>query len=131
MKPDIIVSSNDLERLEGLLHGASARSRADLDALRDELARADVRDAEDLPDNVITMGSRVRFREELSGKEYVLTLVYPHEAGQDAGNKVSVFSPAGSALLGLSTGQAIDWRTPDGNAIRIQVIEVEQPADAA
>jgi regulator of nucleoside diphosphate kinase len=126
MKPEIIVSSNDLERLEGMLHAPNARSRSDLDGLRDELARADVRDAQDMPGDVITMGSRVRFCEEVSGKEYVLTLVYPHEASQDGG-KVSVFSPAGSALLGLSVGQSIDWLTPDGKAIRIRVMEVAQP----
>ncbi|WP_114649946.1 nucleoside diphosphate kinase regulator [Pseudothauera hydrothermalis] len=130
MKPDIIVSSNDLDRLEGLLYAANARNRSDLDGLRDELARADVRDAHNLPCDVITMGSRVRFCEELSGKEYVLTLVYPHEASQEGG-KVSVFSPAGSALLGLSRGQCIDWITQDGKAIRIRVMEVEQPAAEA
>ncbi|THF61697.1 nucleoside diphosphate kinase regulator [Pseudothauera rhizosphaerae] len=130
MKPEIIVSSTDLERLEGLLHAANARSRSDLDGLREELARADVRDGEDLPGDVITMGSRVRFCEEVSGKEYALALVYPHEAGQDGG-KVSVFSPAGSALLGLSTGQSIDWHTPEGKAIRIRVMEVVQPAHPA
>jgi regulator of nucleoside diphosphate kinase len=127
MKPEIIISSADLERLEGLLHAPNARSRNDLDGLRDELARADVREAEDMPGDVISMGSQVRFCEEVSGREYVLTLVYPHEASQDGG-KVSVFSPAGSPLLGLSTGQSIDWMGPEGKAIRIRVMAVEQPA---
>lgn len=130
MKPEIIVSSVDLERLEGLLAAPAARSRNDLDGLRAELERADVREPEDMPADVITMNSRARFREETSGREYELTLAYPKDADSAAG-KVSVFSPAGSALLGLAVGQAIDWSTAEGNAIRLQVLEVvSQPAAA-
>ena len=36
-KPEIIISSDDLERLEGLLYAPAARTRRDLDGLRDEL----------------------------------------------------------------------------------------------
>ncbi|CAL93433.1 nucleoside diphosphate kinase regulator [Azoarcus olearius] len=130
MKPEIIVSSLDLERLEGLLAAPAARSRCDLDALRAELDRADVREPEEMPADVITMNSRARFREETSGREYELTLAYPKDADGAAG-KVSVFSPAGSALLGLAAGQAIDWRTPEGSAIRLQVLEVVWQPEAA
>ncbi|ANQ83954.1 putative regulator of nucleoside diphosphate kinase [Azoarcus olearius] len=130
MKPEIIVSSLDLERLEGLLAAPAARSRGDLDALRAELDRADVREPEEMPADVITMNSRARFREETSGREYELTLAYPKDADGAAG-KVSVFSPAGSALLGLAAGQAIDWRTPEGSAIRLQVLEVVWQPEAA
>ncbi|WP_341648542.1 hypothetical protein [Thauera humireducens] len=58
MKPSIIVSSSDLERLEGLLTLPAFRSRGDLDGLREELERADVREPEDMPADVITMNSR-------------------------------------------------------------------------
>lgn len=130
MKPEIIVSSLDLERLEGLLAAPAARGRNDLDGLRAELERADVREPEDMPADVITMNSRARFREETSGREYELTLAYPKDADSTAG-KVSVFSPAGSALLGLAAGQAIDWRTPEGKTIRLQVLEVTWQPEAA
>ncbi len=123
MKPEIVVSSRDLERLEGMLFSPTARNRRDLDGLRDELERAEVLEPEQMPANVITMNSRARFREQPGGREYELTLVYPHEAGQD-GSKVSVFSPAGSALLGLATGQSIDWKTDDGRTIHLEVLEV-------
>lgn len=130
MKPEIIVSSLDLERLEGLLATPATRSRNDLDGLRAELERADVRDPEDMPADVITMNSRARFREETTGREYELTLAYPRDADGAAG-RVSVFSPAGSALLGLAAGQAIDWRTPEGKAIRLKVLEVTWQPEAA
>ncbi len=129
MKPEIIVSSRDLERLEGLLSAPAAKSRSDLDALRDELDRADVRDPAQMPPEVITMNSRARFREELSGREYELTLTYPKDASAEHGN-VSIFTPAGSALLGLAAGQSIDWNTPDGKPIRLKVLAVTHPPAA-
>ena len=123
MKPEIIVSTHDLERLEGLLSKPPTRNRSDLDDLRAELERARVLDDDAMPDNVIVMNSRARFREETSGREYELTLAWPHEASA-ADGKVSIFSPAGSALLGLSVGQRIDWQTPEGHAIQLTVLAV-------
>lgn len=123
MKPSIIVSSSDLERLEGLLSLPAFRSRGDLDGLRDELERADVREPADMPPDVITMNTRARFLEQNTGREYELTLAYPKDASAAAA-RVSILSPAGSALLGLSAGQVIDWNTQDGNSIRLKVLEV-------
>ncbi len=123
MKPDIIVSTDDLERLEALLAMPPNRGRSDLDGLRHELERATVVDADAIPDHIVTLNRRTRFREESSGREYELTLAWPHEAS-GADGRVSIFSPAGSALLGLSIGQQIDWRTPDGHAIRLTVLAV-------
>jgi len=130
MKPEIIVSSRDLERLEGLLAAPAARSRDDLDGLREELDRATVLEPQDLPKDVITMNSRIRFRDETSGREYELTLVYPGNADAEAG-KVSIFSPAGSALLGLSVGQSIDWQTEQGRSIRLKVLDVTWQPEAS
>ena len=123
MKPEITVSTSDLERLEGLLSKPPTRNRSDLDGLRAELDRANILDTDGMPADVIMMNSRARFREETSGREYELTLAWPHEANA-ADGKVSIFSPAGSALLGLSVGQRIDWQTPEGHAIRLTVLAV-------
>ncbi|MBW7860441.1 MAG: nucleoside diphosphate kinase regulator [Rhodocyclaceae bacterium] len=132
MKPEIIVSSLDLERLEGLLHAPSARNRQDLDGLRTELERAEVREPQAMPPDVVTMNSRARIREMPSGKEYELTLVYPgNTAGGDPDNRsISVFTPAGSALLGLTVGQSIDWPTVDGHVVHLTVLEVTNQPEA-
>ena len=127
MKPEITVSTSDLERLEGLLSKPPTRNRSDLDGLRAELDRANVLDGDAMPDNIIMMNSRARFLEETSGREYELTLAWPHEANA-ADGKVSIFSPAGSALLGLSVGQRIDWQTPEGHAIQLRVLAVSHGA---
>lgn len=123
MKPEIIVSAEDLERLEGLLSRPPTRNRSDLDGLRAELERARIVESDELPADVIALNRRARFREEHSGREYELTLAWPHEADA-ADGRVSIFSPAGSALLGLSAGQVIDWRTPDGHPIQLRVLEI-------
>ena len=130
MKPDIVISSQDLERLEGLLAAPAARNRSDLNGLRDELARADVREPQDMPKDVITMNSRARFRELSGGQEHELTLVYPGDAAPDAG-KVSVFTPAGSALLGLSVGQTIEWMNAEQRPIRLEVLAVTWQPEAS
>lgn len=123
MKPEIIVSNNDLERLEGLLSKPPTRNRSDLDGLRAELERARIVETDELPANVIAINRRARFRELHSGREYELTLAWPHEADAAQG-RISIFSPAGSALLGLAAGQVIDWQTPEGHAIQLSVLEV-------
>ena len=51
------------------------------------------------------MNSSVHCREESSGKDYHLTLVYPKDANADEG-KISILAPVGSALLGLQGGPA-------------------------
>ncbi|AUN94530.1 nucleoside diphosphate kinase regulator [Pseudazoarcus pumilus] len=128
MKPEIIVSSTDLDRLEGLLATPAARNRRDLDGLRDELDRAQIVEPEALPRDVVTMASRIRIRELPSGRERELVLTWPGDRSHpDDG--ISVFTPAGSALLGLSTGQIIDWPTVEGHSARLEVLEVlSQPA---
>ena len=92
MKPEITVSTSDLERLEGLLSKPPTRNRSDLDGLRAELDRANILDTDGMPADVIMMNSRARFREETSGREYELTLAWPHEANA-ADGKVT---PAGA-----------------------------------
>ncbi len=127
MKPDIIVSSHDLDHLEGLLHNPDMRNRPGLAGLRAELERADVREPDAMPANVITMNSRARVREQPSGKEWELTLVYPGNAGE---GKVSILTPAGSALLGLAAGQRIDWPSDDGRELHLEVLAIiSQPSE--
>ncbi|MFA7605165.1 MAG: nucleoside diphosphate kinase regulator [Rhodocyclaceae bacterium] len=129
MKPEIIISSGDLERLEALLAAPAARNRSDLNGLRDELDRADIRDDEDMPANVIRMNTCARFCEHPSGREYELTLVYP--GNPDGAGRVSIFTPAGSALLGLAVGQHIDWTSTDGRTVKLEVLEIIRQPDSA
>jgi regulator of nucleoside diphosphate kinase len=129
IKPPIVISSLDLERIEALLERmppAQAESHA---ALRAELDRAEVREPADMPPDVVTMNSQATVEDETSGERLGLTLVYPGSAG-GAGH-VSVLAPVGSALLGLSRGQQIDWPMPDGRQRRLRVVDIGYQPEAA
>ena len=84
---------------------------------------------DEVPAGVVTMNSRVHCREESSGKDYHLTLVFPEDAGGEG--KVSILAPVGSALLGLSVGQQIDWPGPAGKPLKLTLLAVEYQPEAA
>ena len=127
--PPIIVSSRDFNRLEQLLDSPGLRRHPAAVALMEELNRADVLPPEQMPEGVVTMHSTVECEDELAGERHTLTLVYPHESNVDTGH-VSVLAPVGSALLGLSIGQSIDWSAPDGRKLRLRVTSIHYQPEA-
>lgn len=120
-QPQIVLSSLDYERLQTLLE----KNTADFpgrDALVAELDRADVLEPKDMPPNVVTMNSTVRFTLLESGKTSTLQLVYPKDLDGSA-EKVSVLAPVGIALLGLSIGQELQMPSPTGQVtVRVEAI---------
>ena len=129
-RPNIILSTTDAERLERLLDSvdeADFPGKADLEA---ELSRAIVMDAKDIPPKVVTMRSTVRFRIESSSEERCLTLVYPSDV-DESGRTISILAPVGSALLGLSEGDEIDWPKPGGGTLRVRIEEVTYQPERA
>ncbi len=121
--PNITVSSLDLDRIEALIDRMPGDLRPEIERLQTELRRANVVEPQDVPPNLVTMNSTVRFVEEESGKEFELTLCYPHAIDGQPG-KVSIFAPVGAALLGLSVGQQIDWPLPGGRQMRVRIVDV-------
>jgi regulator of nucleoside diphosphate kinase len=57
------------------------------------------------------MGSRVRYCDGKTGDVRDVVLVYPHEADITL-RRISVLTPVGAALIGLSVGQVIEFQTP-------------------
>ncbi len=123
LPPPIIVSRTDMGRLEALLESSQWRDHPAAEALLDELARAQVVPDGERPADVVGMHSVVECYDDNRGEHHQLTLVYPHESSAEA-HKVSVLAPVGSALLGLSVGQSIDWNGPDGRRLRLRVTAV-------
>lgn len=126
--PRIVLSRFDHERLERLLEKVGPRS--DLDALREEIERAEIVEPEALPPDVVTMNSVVRFSDEESGTETEVKLVFPGHADVES-RRISVLAPVGSALLGLSVGDSIDWAVPNGRTRRLRVEAVSYQPEAA
>ncbi len=127
--PSIILTRLDVQRLEQLIDRLGDESPG-VEALQAELDRAeDVVGHDEVPAGVVTMNSSVHCREQSSGKDYHLTLVYPKHANADEG-KISILAPVGSALLGLQVGQHIDWPAPGGKTLKLELLSVEgQPKD--
>ncbi|WP_298185085.1 nucleoside diphosphate kinase regulator [uncultured Pseudomonas sp.] len=124
----LIITRLDLQRLEHLLDSLDDFGPNAV-ALQAELDRADVVGHDEVPAGVVTMNSRVHCREESSGKDYHLTLVYPQDARSEG--SVSILAPVGTALLGLSVGQHIDWVAPSGKVLKLTLLAVEYQPEAA
>ena len=129
--PPIYLTQNDLDRLLDLLEGynAGAGGRR-FEALERELVRAVVLPREQIPNDVVTMNSRVLFENEMTCERREISLVYPGSANIDMG-KISILVPIGTALLGLRVGQSIDWELPSGERALFRVIAVPYQPEAA
>jgi regulator of nucleoside diphosphate kinase len=121
--PQIIVSERDAERLEALLEKLPGGSFPGKDALEAELERAELVAPEDVPPDVVTMNSTIRFRVASTDEEFTLRLVYPKDV-DESGGTISVLAPVGSALLGLKQGDEIEWPKPGGGKLKVQLVEI-------
>jgi regulator of nucleoside diphosphate kinase len=112
-----------MERLETLLDSLPAAQAGTREALLEELARADLVEPQDMPSDVVTMNSRVRFVLDNASDEFDMSLAYPKDVN-GAADKLSVLTPVGNALLGLKVGDSIDWTRPDGGLFEVTVREI-------
>ncbi len=111
----VLITAQDRARLMRLKPNA---------ALLREIDRASVISLEAaLGGGVVTMNTQVLYRDETSGAQHRMNMVFPQEAGGCA-CCVSVLSPVGTALIGLSAHQAIEWDFPDGSHRRLRVEQV-------
>ena len=127
MLPDICISSRDFERIENLLD-ALPQSYSDVKTrLFAELGRADVMDSSLMPPDVVTMNSRVTFTVLSTGQEITSTLVYPDDkiSQINSGDRLSILSPVGTALLGLSEGSEIEWPVDLNKNTRVRIDAID------
>lgn len=121
--PDLVVGEVDHRKLVALALAGIGHSSDVADELLYELERARVVDDTAVPDAVVRMGSTVTYRPD-NGAPRKVTLVYPVDADISAG-RVSVMTPIGAALIGLSKGQQISWNARNGESHVLVVLDVE------
>lgn len=126
-EPEIIVSDVEVEKLLGIANAALERNPEIAEDLIAELERATVLGDSQFPKTVVRMGSDVEFETDNGRLRRRVTLVFPAEADISRG-KISVLTPIGTALIGLSSGQSIKWLTRDGREQMLTVLAVEQCA---
>ncbi len=127
-KPSITMSSLDWERLDRLVNLETYSRLPGVEALEEEMNRANVVEPTEVPPEVVTMNSTVEFIDDKTGQTFQMTLVYPDAVtGHET---VSIFAPVGSALLGLSVGQSIVWQIPGGRELNLRVPKVVRQPEA-
>ncbi len=124
----IYITAADMSRLRALVRGMN-HSRDDLKSLSTELDHAQVVLSDEIPRNVITMHSKARLREMLTGDVMTYTLVFPGEADYEA-RRISVLAPIGTAMLGQREGDEFEWEVPAGR-VRLRVEKVIYQPEAA
>lgn len=123
--PDIVIGQADYKQLTVLALAGSEHTADTSDALLSELDRALVIPDGRVPDDVVRMGSTVQYRTS-EGDTRQVVLVYPAEANISEG-RISVLTPVGAALIGLSKGQSITWITRGGRKQVLTVLAVVPP----
>ncbi|WGS21807.1 MULTISPECIES: nucleoside diphosphate kinase regulator [unclassified Bradyrhizobium] len=125
--PPITIAASEVQRLSALADSSMERFPRVAQFLAQETERAKVvADDADLHD-VVRMGSRVRYRDDDTGDVREVVLVYPHEA-DIALKRISVLTPVGAALIGLSVGQAIEFETPSHQTRSVTILGVTHHA---
>jgi regulator of nucleoside diphosphate kinase len=125
-KPSIVIGETDHQRLNKLALAAADRFPEISDGLILEFERARVVSDTSVPGNVVRMGSTVEYETD-TGDRRTVTLVFPKDADISEG-KISILTPIGTALIGLSFGQSMMWTARDGRLHRLSVISVGQSA---
>ena len=125
----VVINADDVAHLEGLTDGMMNRHPALADRLFDEIGRARIVAPAKMPANVVSMGSAVTYRDETTGQEKSVTLVYPEEADITQ-LRISMITPVGVALLGLAEGARFYWDTREDQRRMLTIISAAQPAKA-
>ena len=94
--------------------------------LLEEIERAELYEADTLPNDAVTLGSEVDFVDDKTHQLRKVKLVLPVDANIAEG-RISILTPMGAALYGLTSGQSIDWPDLEGHPRRINILKVRQP----
>jgi regulator of nucleoside diphosphate kinase len=125
-----VIDVDHVGRLEVLAEAASARMPHLAEPLMAKLAAARTVTAGKMPVNGVTIGRALTYRDDLSGREQAVTLVWPEDADINRG-AISVLTPIGTALLGLTVGDSVSWKTRTGQTRALTVLRmgaVSEPA---
>jgi regulator of nucleoside diphosphate kinase len=116
----IIVSNYDERRLRRLLDEPAARADVEnRQRLGQELNRARILAREEMPADVVAVGSTVELEFLDDGEIQTFTLTLPHEANISQG-RISVLAPIGTGMLGFRVGDVFRWPVP-GGAVRVRI----------
>ena len=126
---NIILNRLDYLRIKKCLSDAlqhKSINENECKTLMRELDSAKIVDPQDVPGNIVTMNSVVKISFLNNNKQIQFRIVYPDQSNIKE-NKISIFSPVATALIGYKEKDEIEWILPSGlTKIRIDQI-IYQP----
>lgn len=132
MERTVYITGYDYKRLELLLdimNSVPQNRRDDLSCLEDALGTCKVVAPDEMPGNVVTLNSRVKYFDLDTSQERIATLVFPSKADLSEG-RISITSPIGAAILGYAEGDVVNWKVYSGRKT-IRIVEVLYQPEAA
>jgi len=128
----IILSKLDFSRIHKCIHDARQMNTIGINEaenLLNELNSAKVVEPEEIPHDVVTMNSIVRVSFLNAKKTLQFQIVYPDQANMKE-NKISIFSPVATALIGYKISDEIEWIVPSG-LTKLRIDEIIYQPEAA
>jgi regulator of nucleoside diphosphate kinase len=128
----LILNKLDYLRIKKAIENAkqvksiNANEAADL---MTELDSATIVEPKDIPSDVVTMNSEVKISFLNNNRQVRFKIVYPKEANLKE-NKISIFSPIATALIGYKAGDEVEWIVPAGPT-RIRIDEIIYQPEAS
>ena len=123
----LLITQKDLARIKNVLSYQDSEEFEDLEL---ELDRAHIITDDEVPKDLVTMNSKIRFINIQDDKEMIVTIVYPSDADFKIG-RISVLAPLGSALIGLRVNQEINWKFPDNKTRTLKILEILYQPEAS
>lgn len=112
----ILLGLPDYRKLSGVVAAMKADRRLrdlHLKRLENELSTADVVEPDDLPCDVVSIGSSATVIDADTGERFTTRLVFPAELDGTSAT-ASVLSPLGVAIIGERVGASVSCVSPSG-----------------
>ena len=128
----VTLTKNDYTRIYKAITDAKNSktiNSKEAEKLLSELSKAEIVPSEKIDKDVVTMNSEVKLFFENTQKEQSFKIVYPQDANLKE-NKISIFSPIATALIGYKIGDEIEWIVP-GGMTKIKIVDLIYQPEAA
>ncbi len=128
----LIINKLDYARIKKCIQDAKqfkSISNTEAEKLMKELDSAKIVDPKAIPSTVVTMNSIVKLSFLNNNKQVQFQIVYPEQANLKE-NKISIFSPIATALIGYQVNDEIEWIVPAG-LTNIRIDEIIYQPEAA
>lgn len=128
----VTLTKNDYTRIYKAITDAKNSktiNSSEAEKLLSEISKAEIVPSEKIDKDVVTMNSEVKLFFENTQKEQSFKIVYPQDANLKE-NKISIFSPIATALIGYKISDEIEWIVP-GGMTKIKIVDLIYQPEAA